>query len=171
MNNKRPFALIAVLMLSATGAWAASPWAKPEPIPAEEAASVDDSATVPAEVEPLVEAPVVAEPVAADPAVAETPVQPVDMPQQTEVAAPVEINEPQGDTLTLPIASQVEAEPMPVITLDFPRRGMSEEKVQGELGRPLEIIPAVGQPPISRWVYNDRVVYFEYSTVIHAVAR
>lgn len=141
MNNKRPFALIAVLLLGTAGAWAASPWAKPEPIPVEEEASSDDSATVPAEVEPLAESPVVAEPVtepaAAEPVVAETPAQPVDVSQQTEIAAPVEINEPQGDTLALPIASQVEAEPMPVITLDFPRRGMSEEKVQGELGRPL----------------------------------
>ena len=58
-----------------------------------------------------------------------------------------------------------------VRTLDFPRRGMSQDKVQNELGRPGEIIPAIGQPPISRWVYEDRVVYFEYSSVIHVVAK
>lgn len=55
--------------------------------------------------------------------------------------------------------------------IGFPRRGMSQEKVQNELGRPIEIVPAVGKPPISQWIYNDRKVYFEYSTVIHVVAK
>jgi hypothetical protein len=32
-------------------------------------------------------------------------------------------------------------------------------------------IAAVGEPPISRWVYPQFVVYFEGSYVIHAVAR
>jgi len=55
--------------------------------------------------------------------------------------------------------------------LDFPRRGMSTDKVQNELGRPADIIPAVGTPPITRWIYNDRVVFFEGSSVIHVVAK
>lgn len=54
--------------------------------------------------------------------------------------------------------------------LDFPRRGMSMDKVQNELGQPLSKVPAVGEPPISRWNYNDRTVYFEGSSVIHVVA-
>lgn len=58
-----------------------------------------------------------------------------------------------------------------VKVIDFPRRGMSRDKVQNELGRPNEIVPAVGTPPISRWVYDDRTVYFEYSSVIHVVAK
>ena len=74
-----------------------------------------------------------------------------------------------GDVMTMP--ESVEAQPQAVRKLDFPRRGMSQDKVQNELGRPLEIVPAVGQPPITRWVYNDRVVYFEYSSVIHVVAK
>ena len=48
---------------------------------------------------------------------------------------------------------------------DYPR--FNALKVENELGRPTEIIPAVGEPPISRWVYDDRVVYFERSSVIH----
>lgn len=55
--------------------------------------------------------------------------------------------------------------------LNFPRRGMTTDKVQNELGQPSEIIPSVGEPPISRWVYDDRTVYFEYSSVIHVVAK
>lgn len=71
----------------------------------------------------------------------------------------------QGDVLNE--TSQVAA----VRLLDFPRRGMTTDKVENELGRPGEIIPSVGQPPISRWVYDDRTVYFEYSSVIHVVAK
>ena len=69
-----------------------------------------------------------------------------------------------GDYLTM-------GEVVPVQVLNFPTRGMSTGKVENELGKPIEIIPAVGQPPISRWVYNDRTVYFEFSSVIHVVAK
>ncbi len=55
--------------------------------------------------------------------------------------------------------------------LDFPQRGMSMDKVQNELGRPIEISPAVGDPPITSWTYADRIVYFEYSKVIHVVEK
>jgi hypothetical protein len=76
-----------------------------------------------------------------------------------------------GDVLGMPMETSTEATAKPVKQLDFPRRGMTQDKVQNELGRPIEIIPPVGEPPISRWVYDDRVVYFEYSSVIHVVAR
>ena len=75
----------------------------------------------------------------------------------------------QGDVLGMP--QNTEAQPIAVRFLDFPRRGMTTDKVQNELGKPGEIIPAIGQPPISRWVYDDRIVYFEFSSVIHVVAR
>jgi hypothetical protein len=54
--------------------------------------------------------------------------------------------------------------------LNFPRRGMSMDQVKGKLGQPVKVDPAVGKPPITRWIYNDRTVYFERSTVIHVVA-
>lgn len=55
--------------------------------------------------------------------------------------------------------------------LDFPSRGMSEDKVKNELGNPSEIKAAVGKPPISQWVYDDRIVYFEFAKVLHVVAK
>jgi len=70
----------------------------------------------------------------------------------------------QGDVLTA-------GDTVAVKILDFPRRGMTTDKVENELGRPSEIIPSIGQPPITRWVYDDRTVYFEHSTVLHVVAK
>ncbi|HHO59599.1 MAG TPA: hypothetical protein ENJ64_05105 [Thiotrichales bacterium] len=55
--------------------------------------------------------------------------------------------------------------------LDMPRRGASMDKVRNEFGEPLSTTPAVGNPPISSWIYPDRIVYFEYATVLHVVAR
>ena len=95
------------------------------------------------------------------------PMQEVTSSQYLE--QPVDLTEQQGDVLSVPQNTQAQA--IGVRILDFPRRGMSTSKVENELGRPAEIIPAIGQPPISRWVYDDRVVYFERSTVIHVVAK
>ena len=52
-----------------------------------------------------------------------------------------------------------------------PSRGMTQERVRAEYGRPQSEDAAVGEPPISRWHYAGFVVYFEYDRVIHAVAR
>lgn len=51
-----------------------------------------------------------------------------------------------------------------------PTRGMSMAQVEARFGAPAEKYAAVGQPPITRWVYPAFVVYFEYSHVVHAVA-
>lgn len=51
-----------------------------------------------------------------------------------------------------------------------PSRGTSMAQVERQFGAPAERFAAVGQPPITRWVYPDFVVFFEYSHVIHAVA-
>ena len=50
-----------------------------------------------------------------------------------------------------------------------PARGMSMAQVEARFGAPAERFAAVGQPPITRWVYPGFVVYFEYQTVVHAV--
>ena len=71
-----------------------------------------------------------------------------------------------GDVLEV----NTEARPQ-VILLDFPRRGMNMSKVINELGEPSNRHPAIGKPPITRWDYPDRAVFFEYSHVIHVVAR
>lgn len=52
-----------------------------------------------------------------------------------------------------------------------PTRGMTMTAVTSKWGAPLAKEPAVGQPPITRWVYNDFVVFFEYNHVIHAVVK
>jgi hypothetical protein len=50
-----------------------------------------------------------------------------------------------------------------------PQRGMAMERVAQSYGTPGEKIGPVGDPPISRWVYNDFTVYFEHHLVLHSV--
>ena len=51
----------------------------------------------------------------------------------------------------------------------LPSRGHSMAQVEAQFGAPSERHAAVGDPPITRWVYPSFVVYFEYSHVVHAV--
>jgi hypothetical protein len=90
------------------------------------------------------------------------PVSAVDLSIQQEQAPAVQLT---GDTLELH-----PGETLPVNVLDFPRRGMSMEKVQNELGIANEVSDAIGEPPITTWTYSDRVVYFEHDHVVHVVA-
>ena len=114
--------------------------------------------------EPVLEArPAMEEMSAVDDPETESPaddVEPVihvyDHRTETEITSDV-IELQSGDTL-------------PVKVLDFPRRGMKMDKVRNELGQPLGISDAIGEPPITTWTYQDRVVYFEYSSVVHVVA-
>jgi len=50
-----------------------------------------------------------------------------------------------------------------------PGRGMTMEQVAIKFGAPVTKVPAVGNPPISRWEYPGFVVYFERDLVIHSV--
>ena len=52
----------------------------------------------------------------------------------------------------------------------LPTRGMSMGQVEARFGAPSERFAAVGQPPITRWVYPSFVVYFEFQHVVHTVA-
>ena len=52
-----------------------------------------------------------------------------------------------------------------------PRNGLTMAEVESRFGAPLEKRAAVGQPPITQWVYEGYVVYFEYERVLHAVTR
>lgn len=54
-------------------------------------------------------------------------------------------------------------------TMEIPVMGMSMEQVRQHFGEPVEVKSAVGDPPITRWVYDGYTVYFEYSYVIHSV--
>jgi len=49
-----------------------------------------------------------------------------------------------------------------------PERGMKMQQVKADYGIPLNINPAVGEPPITSWVYEKYTVYFESEYVIHA---
>jgi hypothetical protein len=51
-----------------------------------------------------------------------------------------------------------------------PLRGITMAQVEQRYGAPASRLAAVGQPPITRWVYPSFVVFFEGNIVIHAVA-
>lgn len=52
-----------------------------------------------------------------------------------------------------------------------PARGSTMESVKAKFGAPTEEVPAVGQPPISRWEYPGYVVFFENDRVLHTVVK
>lgn len=52
---------------------------------------------------------------------------------------------------------------------DLPSNGMSAVEVERRYGSPRERHAPVGEPPITRWVYQDYSVYFEYDIVIESV--
>ncbi len=50
-----------------------------------------------------------------------------------------------------------------------PQNGATMARVEQQFGAPQRRTPAVGDPPIARWVYPGFTVYFEYDKVIHSV--
>ncbi len=52
---------------------------------------------------------------------------------------------------------------------DMPSRGMTKSRVRERLGEPGNRVPPVGDPPISSWVYDEFIVYFEHDRVLHSV--
>lgn len=71
----------------------------------------------------------------------------------------------QADTIKIPIGSQGNAQ------IARPTLGMSMAEVERRFGEPLEKQAPVGNPPITRWVYAEFVVYFEHTHVIDSVLR
>lgn len=91
----------------------------------------------------------------------------IEQPQEEQVIVEeVVVKQVTGDVLELQPGDTIIINP-----LDFPRRGMTMDRVQNQLGRPVDISPTVGEPPITSWTYADRVVFFEHSRVIHVVER
>ncbi len=76
-----------------------------------------------------------------------------------------------GDVLNLPAQEIQPGETIRIQLLDMPRRGTSMTRVKQEFGEPMDASDSIGKPPITSWIYPDRIVYFEYSTVLHVVAR
>ena len=54
--------------------------------------------------------------------------------------------------------------------LEKPKQGMTKTQVEQKFGEPRNWEPPVGDPPISRWIYDGFTVYFEYDHVIHSVS-
>ncbi len=69
-----------------------------------------------------------------------------------------------AERLLVSTAEQLRSDPFVA-----PARGASMAQVKHRFGRPERIVPAVGKPPITRWVYPQFVVYFERERVIHSV--
>ena len=65
--------------------------------------------------------------------------------------------------------SPVQMAPSQPANVAAPTRGISMAQVERRYGAPSERAAAVGQPPITRWVYPTFTVYFEYDHVVHAV--
>lgn len=53
--------------------------------------------------------------------------------------------------------------------VERPKTGLSMNQVDSKFGSPNQKMAAVGEPPISRWVYEQYTVYFEGDHVIHSV--
>jgi hypothetical protein len=51
----------------------------------------------------------------------------------------------------------------------MPARGSTKASVRAKLGDPDRVVGAVGEPPITRWVYDEFTVYFEHNRVLHSV--
>ena len=67
-----------------------------------------------------------------------------------------------ADTLRMDGASAFEGDGRPT-------RGMSQASVQSKYGAPSTVKAPVGDPPITRWIYPQYTVYFEYDRVIEVV--
>jgi hypothetical protein len=67
---------------------------------------------------------------------------------------------------TMAVDNGIAVKPSDIAT---PSRGMTMDEVASKFGAPTAKVPAVGNPPISRWEYPGFVVYFEHSHVIHSV--
>lgn len=53
--------------------------------------------------------------------------------------------------------------------LERPRQMMTMAEVEARYGAPQQRVPAVGEPPITRWVYSGYTVYFEHQYVLNTV--
>ena len=51
----------------------------------------------------------------------------------------------------------------------MPIRGVNMDSVLAEFGEPIQRYAAIGEPPISEWVYDSFRVYFEYEIVLHSI--
>lgn len=72
-----------------------------------------------------------------------------------------------AEQVRVPIMSHPEAR----ASMDLPRTGQSREAVKARFGSPQDTKGPTGEPPITQWLYDDFVVYFEHNHVIHTVVK
>ena len=53
--------------------------------------------------------------------------------------------------------------------MELPKNGQNKATVEAKFGAPVQKLPAVGDPPISSWKYDQYSVYFEYDLVLFTV--
>ena len=73
---------------------------------------------------------------------------------------------------TMAFAQETPATPEPTApapTVEKPARGTDMAGVRAKFGSPTQELPAIGQPPITRWEYPGYVVFFEHDKVLHTV--
>jgi hypothetical protein len=69
-----------------------------------------------------------------------------------------------ADVLILDEVRQVER-------MELPKNGQDMNAVESRFGAPRARHAAVGEPPITRWDYEDYSVYFEHNLVLFSVLR
>jgi len=72
-----------------------------------------------------------------------------------------------ADELRIPVGQQAQDKS----DIARPNHGDTIAEVQDQFGEPLEWSDAVGEPPISSWIYSDFIVYFEHDIVLHVVLK
>lgn len=70
-----------------------------------------------------------------------------------------------AETVQIPVGQQGQDKQ----NMARPRAGMDQNQVKAQYGNPLQWTSPVGDPPISKWIYKDFIVVFEYDHVIHSV--
>ena len=79
------------------------------------------------------------------------------------VACSLLITNLQADVLPMPVSNNVDE------TANTPRQGVDMERVEAKYGAPLQRVDAIGEPPITRWIYPTFTVFFEHDKVLHSV--
>ncbi len=69
----------------------------------------------------------------------------------------------QADVMNMKSVGDVPAD------VQLPSRASTMEQVKSQFGEPGNTMPAVGDPPITRWDYGNFTVFFEYNRVIDSV--
>ena len=77
------------------------------------------------------------------------------------------LNSSHAEVIQIPVASQAED----LQSVDRPQRGSSKTQVLADYGQVLSSSDNVGEPPISRWEYQNFYVVFESDIVIHSVLK